>query len=150
MTDTDLDPEVLQSRAYATKSFLGHKLEPFSFARQTAAQRLSMSSDSILEASALLVFLCLQPWESIDSARDVGMQPFRRKFCEWADANKIGLNTENGKLVRKIAAEIWEELAAADSEPVIAKARGPTGPKATRRAPKRNTSLASRQSSTAA
>ena len=108
--------------------FQGKKLEPFSFARQSAFQRLRIGSESALESAAMLVFLCLQKPEQIDRARgEEGCAAFRLACSEWADANKIGVaytddkgvrhGSKAGHAVRDLADAIWTEIAEADSEP---------------------------------
>ena len=121
--------------------FKGKKLEPFSFARQSAFQRLRIGSESALESAAMLVFLCLQKPERIDRARgDEGCASFRLSLSEWADEQKIGISytddagvlhgSKSGAEVQKIASEVWAENAAAESEPDLKNETGTESPNA--------------------
>jgi hypothetical protein len=122
-------------------TFNGKTLEPFSFARQSAFQRLRIGSDSPLESATMLVFLCLQTPARIDRARgEEGCAAFRLACSEWADANKIGVaytdaagvkhGSKAGHQVREIADAIWEQIAEADSEPDLKNESGTESPNA--------------------
>ena len=121
--------------------FKGKKLEPFSFARQSAFQRLRIGSESALESAAMLVFLCLQKPERIDRARgDEGCARFRLDLSEWADEQKIGISytddagvlhgSKAGNEVQAIANAIWIEIAEAESEPDLKNETGTESPNA--------------------
>lgn len=108
--------------------FKGTRLEPFSFARQVAFQRMGVGSASPLESATMLVFLCLQAPARIDRARgNEGCAAFRREAAEWADANGIGVcytdeagrkrGSKPGHEVIAISDAIWSGIAAAESEP---------------------------------
>jgi hypothetical protein len=121
--------------------FAGKKLLPFSFARQTALQRLGVSSSSPVEAAAALVFICLSTPERIDLARGpAGTSAFRLEMQEWADEHKIGiaylgengekLGSKTGHEVRAIADKIWLELSASQSEPDLPRSNEAAPPNA--------------------
>ena len=121
-------------------TFKGKPLQPFSFARQSAFQRLDIGSASPLESAAMLVFLCLQTPARIDRARGDGCAAFRLEASEWADANKIGVSyttpdgaqhgSKAGHEVRSIADAIWTQVAEADSEPDLKNESGTESPNA--------------------
>jgi hypothetical protein len=119
--------------------FKGKKLEPFSFARQSAFQRLRVGGESTIESAGMLVFLCLQKPERIDRARgDEGCAQFRLNLAAWADEQKIGINytddsgalhgSKAGNEVQNIANAIWVEIAKADSEPDLKDESGTESP----------------------
>jgi hypothetical protein len=121
--------------------FKGKLLEPFSFARQSAFQRLRVGSESTIESAAMLVFLCLQKPERIDRARgEEGCARFRLDLSAWADEQKIGISytdetgvlhgSKAGHEVQKIASEVWSEIAAAESEPDLKDETGTESPNA--------------------
>jgi hypothetical protein len=121
--------------------FKGKRLEPFSFARQSAFQRLRVGSESTIESAAMLVFLCLQKPERIDRARgEEGCARFRLDLSAWADEQKIGISytdeagvlhgSKAGHEVQKIASEVWSEIAAAESEPDLKDETGTESPNA--------------------
>ena len=121
--------------------FKGKKLEPFSFARQSAFQRLRVGGESTIESAGMLVFLCLQKPERIDRARgDDGCASFRMACHEWADEQKIGISytddsgvlhgSKAGNEVQAIANAIWIEIAEAESEPDLKSESGTESPNA--------------------
>lgn len=121
--------------------FLGKPLEPFSFERQAAFQRLSVGSESSLEAATAVVFLCTlgdaktglnffgraaQPGEYemtgidlIDAARGASTVIFRRLIAAWATKNRIGLNTKNGREAVQVAGLLWKETHDAELAPEL-------------------------------
>lgn len=122
-------------------TFKGKPMQPFSFARQSAFQRLRIGNESALESAAMLVFLCLQKPERIDRARgEEGCAQFRLDLSEWADEQKIGISytdddgvlhgSRAGAEVQKIASEVWAEIAAAESEPDLKNETGTESPNA--------------------
>ena len=128
--ETELPQATPEAEAdLGTTYYLGKRLlYPFSFARQTAFQRLEVGSSSPLESATTLVYLCTLPPRVIDRARgDEGCRAFRLACAEWADAQKIGVNYRGedgvirgsvaGDAVKKIADEIWTDIASATSEP---------------------------------
>lgn len=119
--------------------FKGKKLEPFSFGRQSAFQRLRVGGESTIESAAMLVFLCLQKPERIDLARgDEGCAKFRLDLAAWADEQKVGINytdesgvlhgSKAGSEVQAIANAIWIEIAEAESEPDLKDETGTESP----------------------
>lgn len=139
----EIDPEDAQrdaldnacERAYF---FKGKRLHPFSFARQAAAQRLNIASDSMLESWTLLVYLCtLGPEliegtsetgiDRIDKARgEDGLRQFRRHMEKWADDNGIGFGSPVAMEVRDIATAIWNDVFHSEVTPDV---RGGSGSK---------------------
>lgn len=107
-------------------------LEPFSFARQMAFQRLGMAGVSTVESATMLVFMCLQTPERIDQARGPAeCAAFRLEAAQWADTQKIGVcyvddkgekkGSKAGHEVRAIANAIWDEISKAEGEPELPK-----------------------------
>ena len=128
--ETELPQATPEAEADLGKTYYFGKrfLYPFSFARQTAFQRLEVGSSSPLESATTLVYLCTLSPRVIDRARgDEGCRAFRLACAEWADAQKIGVNYRGedgvirgsvaGDAVKKIADEIWTDIASATSEP---------------------------------
>lgn len=114
-------------------------MEPFSFARRAAFQRIS--SGGSMESNAMLVFLCLMTRDAIDAARGPVMESrFRERMEGWADA--IGVRFDkfiDGERIRnpaaarigEIADAIWQREEAAEHSPVLPKATGkPASPNA--------------------
>jgi hypothetical protein len=94
-------------------------LEPFSFARQAAAQRLQMG-ESVFESAALLVFLCLSTRDEIDRARGSEAESrFRERMEIWADKIGACLRSATGEQVMRVGDQIWDRMAASESSPVI-------------------------------
>ena len=128
--ETELPTATPEAEADLGKTYyLGKRLlYPFSFARQTAFQRLEVGSSSPLESATMVVYLCTLSPRAIDRARgDEGCRAFRLACAEWADAQKIGVNYRGedgvirgsvaGDAVKKIADEIWTDIASTTSEP---------------------------------
>ena len=128
--ETELPQATPEAEADLGKTYyLGKRLlYPFSFARQTAFQRLEVGSSSPLESATTLVYLCTLSPRVIDRARgDEGCRAFRLACAEWADAQKIGVNYRGedgvirgsvaGAAVKTIADEIWTDIASTRSEP---------------------------------
>lgn len=114
-------------------------INPFSFNRQAAAQRLGLTSRSRIESSVLVLFLCCCEFDEIDEARGGSWEgekwinherEFRRKMNEWAEAVGIRLSSEPAKEAEKIAKEIWARLDACNGEPQIPTKAGTPSPNA--------------------
>lgn len=111
-------------------------LEPFSFARRAAFQRIGAHGS--LEVNVLLVYLCIMPRAAIDHARpqrgaEDRVSAFRERMETWADA--IGVRFD-GSLpclvsarVGEIADAIWQREDATESTPVLPKGK-PANPNA--------------------
>lgn len=105
--------------------FKGIELKPFSFSRQAACERLATSMGAAgLEADTLLVFICTKDRAEIERTRTpAGREAFLLEMEQWADDQQIGLMTQEGKDLQKVANAIWSELEASKAEPVEPKAR---------------------------
>lgn len=100
--------------------FRGTPLEPFSFDRQAAAQRLTDSSSA--ENALILVFLCLLPIDRVRTLRGhSAVARFYGELAEWADREKITIAERNAGflLVEEIANRIWKDLEAVDFVPEL-------------------------------
>lgn len=127
-TELPTAPPEIQGEFGKVYHFGKRQLFPFSFARQTAFQRLDVGSSSPLESATMVVYLCHQTPRVIDRARgEEGCRAFRLACAEWADERKIGVNYRGedgvirgsvaGDAIKKIADEIWTDIASATSEP---------------------------------
>lgn len=127
-TELPTAPPEMQDEFGKVYHFGKHQLFPFSFARQTAFQRLEVGSSSPLESATMVVYLCTLSPRAIDRARgDEGCRAFRLACAEWADSHKIGVNYRGadgaihgsvaGDAIKKIADEIWTDIASSTSEP---------------------------------
>jgi len=142
----DLDPEQIHAQALATAAdrqhyFQGSKLEPFSFGRQSAAQRLSMSDESQLEAATLLIYLCTLGEGPFNESRETGidridrargekeLRIFRQEMAKWADGKKIRLGSTIAKEIQSIANDIWTDLLVSETIPSSDSGGIATGPK---------------------
>lgn len=143
---SDETPDIEEDRqeeienAHGRKHFFrGKPLEPFSFERQAAFQRIGVGSESILESAAAVIFLCslgdgktgldfngrkasggyeMSGIDFIDSARGAGVITFRRLLAKWATENGIALNSPEGQEAVNVASEIWAETRVSKFEPI--------------------------------
>jgi hypothetical protein len=125
MKDFESTPEQLLETAAERDAFYwrGQRLEPFSFLRQAAAQRIVQEGSSEIEDSVLLVYLCTLPASEIDAARGKAkIAEFRAKMAEWCD--REGVTVADYGDILKLAAEIFQEVEASRSRPE--KTKGPT------------------------
>ena len=125
--------EVDKSSEWKTHQFLGKALLPFSFGRQAAVQRLAGDASSAMENVVLLLYVCTQTEEEIElGTRSLADKiAFRKKMYAWADTNKITIHRTSkvSQEAKRVSDEIWAEIEAADSNPIIpASAKGPTSP----------------------
>lgn len=104
-------------------------LEPFSFGRQCAAQRLGISARSPLESAVLVVYLCTLPRQVVAKVRTPEAEvKFREQMEDWADRLGIGFASKTERQISAIASAIWSSLAASDGSPKITGSAGTPDP----------------------
>lgn len=110
------------------RMLFGIKLQPFSWGRRAALQRLLFDEMSKLELELAIVFICTKDRESIDRVRgEKEKAKFRAEMEKWADDNKITPKSRAEELLSKIAEEIWTEYIDAQFEPVTGGSGGDAG-----------------------
>ncbi len=127
MKDFEAQREELIETAAERESFYwqGKKLEPFSFGRQAAAQRIGAEGASTIENAVLLVYLCTLTPNEIDRVRgEDEIKAFRARMNEWADSQGVTL-ADRGP-VTEVANQIWGEMAASRFKLAAKKEAGKT------------------------
>ena len=93
----DDDPNAIHAQALANVkndggqagrsfTFQGKPLEPFSFTRRLAYNRMTLDRITQLEADTILVYLCTKSAKEADAARgEDGEANFRLKASEWVE-----------------------------------------------------------------
>lgn len=139
----------------STHTFLGERLEAFSFEHQIVFERMGVrNGGSAVEAATAIVFLCtlgekpcglnyagdpakagngeVTGVEFMEAARGAGMRALRRAMGRWARKKGITINNREGQAALDVAAEIWAETKVSKFTPELPKARGKGGARAGR------------------
>lgn len=95
----------------------GIELQPFSWGRRAALQRLLRDEMSFAETALLVVYLCTKTPGQIDAIRgDDAKRAFRLEMEQWADEHQIISESPNEKLLIDTADEIYKAYTDAQFE----------------------------------
>ena len=112
----------LNAAATAQHEFLGKPLEPFSWGRFQAMQRLSKEGLSGFEFAVAIVYLCtLKPAQVVQIRGEGKIVRFLTDLESWAEANKVYPKTRNGEQLQAVCDRIWEDYQQSISEPELPK-----------------------------
>lgn len=125
--DLDSAPDPTPENLGKVFDWQGEILQPFSFNRQAALQRLGVirsdGHQSSYEAAAALVLLCQTPDKEVVSIRGDAIPGFLLKCGEWAAKNGIGAARGQQSKTKELLAvfdSIMEDLNEASGvEPII-------------------------------
>lgn len=138
MTDQPTQ-EAIENAHARVHHWNGIALEPFSFEREAAYDRLRLRGESLVESCAAIVYLCTLGEELIDKTTtgmdlidgirgEEAIRNFRRRIANWANEQGVTGNNSAGDEIVKLGTAIWEETKVSRFQP-IAKG-GTSGPNA--------------------
>jgi hypothetical protein len=124
MSDEILDPEeqseILSSGASGVHYFRGVKLEPFSWGRCNALQRIMRDELSPLEINAAIIYLCTLPAGEVGSIRgEVERRAFLDRVEKWAEEQGVRPGGATEAALTETAERIWSEYTTAQTEPDV-------------------------------